>query len=89
VFKRVFYFGAGVAAGASGTVYAQRKIKSQLDKARPSHLVVAATDATKRVGGAVREAVSEGRAAARAREDELRGRLDPEPPPTRLRSVGP
>ncbi len=88
MFKRVFYFGAGVAAGATGTVYAQRKVRAQLDKARPSHMVVAATDATRRVGTTVRDAVVEGRAAARAREVELRGRFEPEPPPTRLRSVG-
>jgi hypothetical protein len=88
VFKRVFYFGAGIAAGASGTVYVQRKVKAQLDRARPSQIVVTAADATKRVGGVVRDAVSEGRAAARSREDELRGRLDPKPEPTRLRSVG-
>jgi hypothetical protein len=90
MFKRVIWFGAGLAAGASGTVYAQRKVRAQLDKARPAHLVVVAGDATRRMGTAVRDAVSEGRAAARAREDELRTRLDPPPPraPTPLRSVG-
>ena len=96
MFKRVFYFGAGIAAGATGTVYAQRKVRAQLERAKPSHLVVVATDATKRVGTTVRDAVVEGRAAARAREDELRGRFDPSPqspppsasPPTQLRSVG-
>jgi len=78
MFKRVIWFSTGAAAGASGMLWAQRKVKAQLDKATPAHLVEVARDsatgATRRVKGYVSEVVGEGRTAARDREAVLRDR---------------
>jgi hypothetical protein len=76
VVKRLVWFGMGAAAGSVGTVWTQRKVREQMEKATPSHLATVATDATRRVGAAVRDAVTEGRQAANERENELRGRLE-------------
>lgn len=67
MFKRVIWFGIGAAAGTAGTVWTERKVRSQLDRVRPAALASSVQDA-------VRAAVAEGRSAARAREDELRSR---------------
>ena len=77
MFKRVIWFGSGMAAGAGGTVWAARKVRDQIDRAKPSHLAVVATDAARAAGTVVRDALSEGRVAARAREVELRDRFEP------------
>ena len=76
MFKRVVWFGSGVAAGAGGAVWAQRKVRAQLDRARPTNLAVAAGERARSAGGAVRDAVTEGRSAARQREVELRQRYE-------------
>jgi hypothetical protein len=70
--RRLFWLGVGVVAGASGTVWAERKVRSQLDALAPDHLVVTAGNKAKSVGRSVADAVVEGRGAMRAREDELR-----------------
>lgn len=76
MFKRVIWFGVGAAAGASGSVWAQRKVKAQIERVQPSRLVESA-------GDVVRQAVRDGRDAMRDREFDLRQRygLDPVPPP--------
>jgi len=87
VFKRVVWFGVGAAAGSAGTIWTQRKVREQMEKTTPAHLASVASDATRRIGTAVREAMSEGRLAATEREAELRGRVtrrDERPP---LRAV--
>ncbi|HKY14852.1 MAG TPA: hypothetical protein VJM33_07985 [Microthrixaceae bacterium] len=94
MFKRIKWFGVGVAAGVGGTVWAHRKVREQMDKARPRQLVSTATGVAGRVGDVVRDAVAEGRAGARERENELRSRIEPsQSPPLRgpsppLRAVG-
>ena len=65
--KRVIWFGVGAAAGSVGTVWAERKVRSQLDRARPVNVAESARRA-------VRAALDEGRSAAREREIELRER---------------
>jgi hypothetical protein len=67
MFKRVVWFGVGAAAGTVGTVWAEHKVRSQIDRARPVNVV----DSARR---AVRIALDEGRTAAREREIELRER---------------
>ncbi|MBS1838477.1 MAG: hypothetical protein JST64_12365 [Actinobacteria bacterium] len=80
VFKRVTWFGIGAAAGATGVVWAQQKIRQRIDAMGPEHLVVAAgTQARKvsrQVGRTVSGAVAEGRSAMREREDDLVARRD-------------
>ena len=76
MFKRTFWFSAGIAAGASGTVWAQRKVREQLDRTTPSHLANRALREGRRVTDTVRLAIEEGRTAAAQREVELRDRYD-------------
>ena len=68
MFKRVVWFGIGSAVGAAGTVWAEQKVRSQLDRARPAQLAETARRA-------VRAAIDEGRTVASEREGELRSRL--------------
>jgi hypothetical protein len=74
--RRLFWLGVGVVAGASGTVWAERKVRNQLDALAPDHLVISAGNKAKSVGRSVADAVVEGRGAMRAREDELRSTYD-------------
>jgi hypothetical protein len=67
MFKRVVWFGVGAAAGTVGTVWAEHKVRSQIDRARPINVAESARRA-------VRVALQEGRTAAREREIELRER---------------
>lgn len=70
--RRLFWLGVGAVAGASGTVWAERKVRSRLDQLAPDHLVVSAGNKARDVGRSVVDAVVEGRGAMREREDELR-----------------
>ncbi len=81
--RRLFWLGVGAVAGASGTVWAERRVKARLEALQPDHLVVAAgnraLDAGRSAAGTGRsmlDAVAEGRDAMREREAELRGRYD-------------
>lgn len=67
MFKRVIWFGIGAAAGTVGTVWTERKVREQIDRARPAAVAQA-------VSQAVRAAIDDGRLAARQREEELRTR---------------
>jgi hypothetical protein len=67
MFKRVVWFSVGAAAGTVGTVWAEHKVRAQIDRARPINVA----DSARR---AVRTALDEGRVAAREREVELRER---------------
>lgn len=71
--------GVGAVAGVSGTVWAERKVKAQLDALQPDALVITAGHKAKAVGRSVVDAVVDGRGAMREREAELRdhyGRSD-------------
>jgi hypothetical protein len=76
MFKRVTWLGVGFTLGVGTTAYAALKARQQLDRYKPPALVdrVTTTLTTKSVTfkDQVAEAVSAGRAAARAREAELR-----------------
>jgi hypothetical protein len=74
--RRIFWMGVGAVAGASGTIWAERKVRSRLEALQPDHLVVTAGNRALSVGRTVVDAVAEGRGAMREREAELRGRLE-------------
>jgi hypothetical protein len=74
--KRLFWFVGGIAAGVLGVGAAKKKVKSVASELAPVQVV-------KRAGGSVRhgvtsigDAVHEGRRAMKAKEVELRARLD-------------
>lgn len=74
--RRLFWLGVGAIAGASGTVWAERKVRARMDALAPDHLVVAAGHRARSVGRSVVDAVADGRGAMREREAELRSQYD-------------
>ncbi len=76
MFKRVVWFGMGAAAGASGVVWAEQKVRRRLEELGPDHLAVLAGNSALRVGRSVLDAVADGRLTMREREDELRALRD-------------
>jgi hypothetical protein len=73
--KRLFWMGVGAAAGASSTVWVQRKVRGHIDSLGAEQVVSAAGRGARSVGRTVRAAVSEGRVGMAERELELRGRI--------------
>ncbi len=67
--KRLTWFVGGAVAGVAGVGVAKRKMKQAATHLAPKNVVHGVT-------GRVREALSEGRTAMRAREAELRARLE-------------
>ena len=74
--RRLFWIGVGAAAGASGTIWTQRRVKEQLDNLGPETVVAIAGKGARAIGRTVNAAVSEGRAAMAEREGELTRRRD-------------
>lgn len=74
--KRLTWFVTGVAAGATSASYATKKIKRTASQLAPANVARNAAGRAKQGGRKVVEAVKEGRAAMRAREDELKARRD-------------
>ena len=76
MFKRATWLGVGFTLGVGTTAYAARKARQHLDRYKPPAMLerVSTTITTKSVTikDQVVEALSEGRAAAQAREAELR-----------------
>jgi hypothetical protein len=75
--RRLFWLGVGAIAGASGTIWAEHKVRTRLEQLGPEHLVVTAGNKARDVGRSVVDAVAEGRGAMREREAELRSTYDP------------
>jgi hypothetical protein len=67
--KRMTWFVGGAVAGIAGVGVAKRKMKQAATHLKPTNVVHSVSDR-------VRDAYSEGRRAMRARETELRARLD-------------
>jgi len=74
--RRLFWLGVGAVAGASGTVWAERRVRAGLEALQPDHVVLAAGRRARGFGRAVADAVVEGRDAMREREAELRDRRE-------------
>ncbi len=67
--KRLTWFLGGAVAGVAGVSVAKKKVKSAAVEFAPANVARKTTER-------VKEAVQEGRRAMRAKEAELRGRLD-------------
>jgi hypothetical protein len=67
--KRVTWFVSGAVAGAAGAGVAKRKVKAKAAELAPVTIA-------RKAGQRVRDAVDEGRRAARVKEAELRARLE-------------
>jgi hypothetical protein len=69
VIKRLSWFVGGAVAGVAGAGFAKRKVKKAASHLAPKNVVHGVT-------ARVRDAISEGGNAMRAKEAELRARLD-------------
>lgn len=80
MFKRVIWMGVGAAAGSIGTVWAERKVRAQIDKvaekATVQHAANTARDKIVDVRDTVVAAVTEGRSTKASTEAELRRSVD-------------
>lgn len=74
--KRSFWFVSGAAAGLGSSLWVQRRVKLVVERYVPEKVQERAADAARRVGPAVRDAVTEGRDAMRSREAEMRAEVD-------------
>jgi hypothetical protein len=70
--KRVAWFAMGAAAGAGGSVYARRKARQVAERLQPTNVAKIVVVKARGAGRSVADAVREGRAAAKAKEVELR-----------------
>lgn len=70
--KRSFWFVTGTAAGLGSSLWVQRRVRVAVERYVPEKVQDRATEAARRVGPALRDAVTEGRDAMRVREEEMR-----------------
>ncbi len=71
--RRLFVLTVGVGAGLAIGVWAVRKVEDTSRRLRPEALAASAADRAAGLGDRLRVAVAQGRAAAAAKEAELRG----------------
>lgn len=74
--KRTFWFVTGTAAGLGSSLWVQRRVRTVVERYVPERVQERATDAARRVGPAVRDALTEGVDAMRSREAEMRAQVD-------------
>ena len=71
--KRMIWLTLGVVIGATGSHWANRKVKSLVDRYAPREIRHRVEDRVRTASGHVRSAVDEGRQAMRDREAHLKG----------------
>jgi hypothetical protein len=74
--RRLFWMGVGAAAGASGTVWAQRRVRAGLDELDAGQVVAVAGRGARSLGRTLAAAVAEGRSGMAEREMELRRQME-------------
>jgi hypothetical protein len=72
VFRRLFWLCMGIGVGFSGSLWLQRFVRQKVARYAPERVSADLTNAVKGLGTDLRVAVSDGRAAMREREAELR-----------------
>lgn len=74
--KRVTWFVSGAVAGVAGAGYAKKKVKETAAQLAPVHVAKSAVSKVRDRGADVVDAVREGRQAMKAKETELKARLN-------------
>ncbi len=73
--KRVMWMGTGFACGVGVTLWADYKVRRAVGRLTPGSVGQQAVDRARGAGGSLRAALTDGRAAMRDREGELRRQL--------------
>ncbi len=76
MFVRLRWLLTGAGLGAGGAVWLNRQVRRRIDRYRPPAVVARVGAAGGRLRGDVAGALGDGRAAMRARHDELQRRVD-------------
>jgi hypothetical protein len=76
MFKRLFWLMIGAGFGFGMSFWLMRAVRDTVERYKPERVSNDLTVAVRALGVDLREAVSEGRQAMRAREAELRTRLE-------------
>jgi len=74
--RRLFWMGVGAAAGATGTLWAQRRVRAGLDELDAGQVVAVAGRGARSLGRTLAAAVAEGRSGMAEREMELRRQME-------------
>jgi len=77
LFRRIFWMGTGVSVGFGGAMWIRRRIQRAVEAVMPQRVRSNVARGARRAGGTVAVAVSEGRAAMKAREAEMRREYPP------------
>ena len=75
MFKRLFWLAVGTGLGFGLSFWIMRTVRSTIERYTPERVSSDVTSALRGLGGEVRAAVAEGRAAMAERESELRESL--------------
>ncbi|MDQ6783854.1 MAG: hypothetical protein M3063_10500 [Actinomycetota bacterium] len=81
MFKRARWLSMGAAVGFGGSIWAQRRVRRTVERCLPEHLGADVAQRARYLADDVLEALDEGRAAMRQREEELRRQLGVHGPP--------
>lgn len=69
MFKRIVWFGSGVASGAAGSWYVKRKVREKVERFTPAGIRSQATERVQQLGATIRTkseaAVTDGREVVR------------------------
>jgi len=76
MFKRAVWMGTGMAVGAGSAFWAKRKVQRTVQRYLPEQVAQRTGASARSLSRTVRDAASEGRAAMRQRESELRAEAD-------------
>lgn len=77
MFKRLFWLTVGTMLGFGGSFWLQRRLREKIERYYPERVANQLAQGVKAIGGDIRAATQEGRAAKRDREESLRSQLRP------------
>jgi len=77
VFKRLFWLTVGTLLGLGGSLWAQRRLRQQIERYKPEQVTRRAFDTARALAEDVRAAARQGREAQREREESLREQFRP------------
>ncbi len=77
MFKRLFWLTVGTLLGLGGSLWAQRRLRQQIERYKPEQVTQRAIATARGLLEDVRAAARQGREAQREREESLRAQFQP------------